>query len=237
MSIRADVTFIRTLARAPERISPRPASWQAQHRCAAQHPASSARSARASFSAFARSTTSTSSGNGAWWSVPYMASTGSSPKNGRIAVDQRVDRVAELVRRDQEVRGVAVAGRKVLGTHRRAVDAAPLEHVVIDRGRDSAPHDGVVEPVRAQDLRHLGDVPEHVRQVADAHLAAELARAGEPLLEVPPDRLAARRGTRPSAPATARSRAAPPRRARAAAARSRAGSRGSRRPSGAGRRA
>ena len=105
-------------------------------------------------------------------------------------LDQRVDRVAELVRRDQEVGGVAVAGRKVLGAHRRAVDAAPLEHVIPHRGRDSAPHDGVVEPVRAQDLRHLGDVPEHVRQIADAHLAAELARPHEPLLEVPPDRLA-----------------------------------------------
>ena len=105
-------------------------------------------------------------------------------------LDQLVDGVTELVGRDQEVRGVAVAGRKVLGAHRRAVDAAPLEHVVFHRGRDSAPHDGVVEPVRAQDLRHLGDVPEHVRQVADAHLAAELARTREALLEVPPDRLA-----------------------------------------------
>ena len=105
-------------------------------------------------------------------------------------LDQRVDGVTELVRRDQEVGGVAVAGREVLGTHRRAVDAAPLEHVVLHRGRDAAPHDGVVEPVRAQDLRHLRDVAEHVRQVADAHLAAELARAREPLLEVPPDRLA-----------------------------------------------
>ena len=189
MSIRADVTFIRTFARAPERISP-------VHVVAGAEPS---RSAAPSVVSSIRT----------WSSLRVCALdhvdelrerrlvVGAVHREHRVVaeegphrLDQRIDRVAELVRRDQRVRGVAVAGRKVLGTHRRAVGAAPLEHVVIDRGRDAAPHDGVVEPVRAQDLRHLGDVPEHVRQVADAHLAAELARAGEPLLEVPPDRLA-----------------------------------------------
>ncbi len=60
----------------------------------------------------------------------------------------------------------------------------------LDRGGNSTPDDRVVDPGQPQDLGHLSDVAEHVRQVADTHRAAELVAAPEPLLEVADDRLA-----------------------------------------------
>ena len=62
--------------------------------------------------------------------------------------------------------------------------------MLVDRGRDPAPDHRVLDAGQPQDLRHLRDVPEHVRQVADSHRAAELLAAAQALLEVPDDRLA-----------------------------------------------
>ena len=59
-----------------------------------------------------------------------------------------------------------------------------------DRPRDAAPDDGRVDTRLSEDLRHLRDVAEHVRQVADRHRAAELGRTPLPVLEVADDRLA-----------------------------------------------
>ena len=60
----------------------------------------------------------------------------------------------------------------------------------IDRCRHPAPDDGLLDACLLEDLRHLRDVAEHVRQVADPHRAAELVSASEPVFEVADDRLA-----------------------------------------------
>ncbi len=57
---------------------------------------------------------------------------------------------------------VPVPGHQVLGPHRGAVRGLPPEGGVVHRGRDTAPHHGVLEARLRQDLGHLGDVPEHV---------------------------------------------------------------------------
>jgi hypothetical protein len=105
-------------------------------------------------------------------------------------VGERLDRAREAVRHGEEVRGVAVPVGQILGANGRPVRPAPGEDVTVDRAGNAPPDDGGVEPERAQDLRHLRDVAEHVGQVADAHRPAELVGAREPELEVAPDRLA-----------------------------------------------
>ena len=60
-----------------------------------------------------------------------------------------------------------------------------------NRARNAAPHDRRFEAERPQHLRHLGDVPEAVGEVPDAHRAAKVLGACEPDLEIPHDRLAA----------------------------------------------
>ncbi len=179
MSIRADVTFIRTLARAPDRISP--VQVVGGGRAVRQRRAERRELDPDAVVLRVRALDDVDELR------ERLLVIGAVHREHRVVaeerphrLDQRVDGAAEVVGRQQEVRGVAVAGREVLRANRRAVDSAPLEHVSFDRGGDTAPDDGVVEPVRAQDLRHLRDVPEHVGQVADAHLAAELARALEP---------------------------------------------------------
>lgn len=56
--------------------------------------------------------------------------------------------------------------------------------------RDAAEQAGVGEPRAGQDLRHLGDVAEHVGQVADRHGAAQFGAAVQPAFEVAHDVLA-----------------------------------------------
>jgi hypothetical protein len=85
----------------------------------------------------------------------------------------------------EQVRCVAVPVGQVLGEHRRAVDAFPDEPVSVDERRHPAPDDADLEAGCAQDLRHLRDVAEHVRQVAHSHRAAHLLGAREPCLQVP----------------------------------------------------
>src|SRR5206468_6421416 len=53
-----------------------------------------------------------------------------------------------------------------------------------------APDDRRLDPLAAEDLRHLRDVAEHVRQVADAHRPAQLGRTRETRLEIARNRLA-----------------------------------------------
>src|SRR6266581_3229308 len=59
-----------------------------------------------------------------------------------------------------------------------------------DGGGDTAPDDGVTDAGSPQDLGHLGDVAEHVREVADRHRAAEGLRGVPADFEVANDRLA-----------------------------------------------
>jgi hypothetical protein len=58
-----------------------------------------------------------------------------------------------------------------------------------DGGRHAAPYDRRPEARPAQDLGHLRDVPEHVRQVADRHRPAELLGAPPAHLQVADDAL------------------------------------------------
>jgi hypothetical protein len=90
----------------------------------------------------------------------------------------------------EQRRPVSVAVRKVLGAHRRAVRRLPFESVRVDRGGHPAPDHRLVDPGQPEDLGHLRDVAEHVRQVADPHRAAELLAAPKSLLQVADDRLA-----------------------------------------------
>ena len=63
----------------------------------------------------------------------------------------------------EEVRRVPVTGGQVLGDDRRAVLPVPDETMKVDGRRHSSPHHRRRDPGEPEDLRHLGDVPEHVR--------------------------------------------------------------------------
>ena len=90
----------------------------------------------------------------------------------------------------EEVGRIAVAPRQVLRNDGRTVRRFPDEAVEVHGRRHAAPDDGGLDSRRAQDLRHLRDVAEHVRQVPDSHRAPELRGAREARFEVPHDRLA-----------------------------------------------
>ncbi len=85
---------------------------------------------------------------------------------------------------------VAVTGDEVLGPHPRAVGRVPPERGGVHRGGHTPPHHRVLEPGLAEDLRHLGDVAEHVREVADLHHPAEGRAPSDAGLQVADDRLA-----------------------------------------------
>ena len=87
-------------------------------------------------------------------------------------------------------RRVAVPDGQVLGPDRGAVRGRPGEGVLGHLGGDAAPDHRVVESCQSQDLGHLGDVAEHVRQIAQLHDAPEGGAATEAHLEVAHDGLA-----------------------------------------------
>jgi len=62
--------------------------------------------------------------------------------------------------------------------------------VEVDGCGNAPPDDSGLDPGRAQDLRHLRDVAEHVRQIADRHRAPELLGAAQAGLEIAQRRLA-----------------------------------------------
>ena len=84
---------------------------------------------------------------------------------------------------------VAVADRQVLGPDRGAVGGLPDEGVLGHLRGHAPPDHGVVEAGQVEDLGHLGDVAEHVRQVAQLHHPAEGGPAAEAHLQVAHDRL------------------------------------------------
>ncbi len=100
------------------------------------------------------------------------------------------DLVHQPLRVGEHMPGVPVPPRQVLGANNGPVGRLPRERVSVDRRRDAAPHQGLFDACQPQDLRHLRDVAEHVRQVADSHRAAELVSASKPVFEVADDRLA-----------------------------------------------
>jgi hypothetical protein len=87
-------------------------------------------------------------------------------------------------------RPVGVAHRQVLGPDHRAVGRGPPEPGGGHVRRHAAPHDGVAEPGLGEQLGHLGDVAEHVGQVAHLHGAAETGRRGQAQFEIAHDGLA-----------------------------------------------
>src|SRR5207244_12473893 len=113
-----------------------------------------------------------------------------------IPVERRVrgaianELVGQQLRNVEQVGAVAVAADEVLRLDLRTVGGAPDEAVALDRHRDAAPDDRSVDAGAPQELRHLSDMPEPVRQIADRHRTAELLGPGPAELEVPDDRLA-----------------------------------------------
>ena len=97
---------------------------------------------------------------------------------------------AESIGDVEQVGAVAVATDQVFGLDLRAVGRRPGEPVAIDHFGDATPDDGPADPGLLQDLRHLGDVAEHVRQVSDRHRPAELLGTRPAELQVPDDGLA-----------------------------------------------
>ncbi len=63
--------------------------------------------------------------------------------------------------------------------------------MAVDGGRHPAPDDRIGKAGPAQDLRHLGDVAEHVGQVTDLHRSAEIVCPPPAALEVAHQRFAA----------------------------------------------
>ena len=90
---------------------------------------------------------------------------------------ERRELAGHVVGHRQEVRPAAVALVQVVRRDRRAVRRLPAEQVAVDGGRHAAPHHGGLDAGAPQDLRHLRDVAEHVRQVAKA---ASACRAPPP---------------------------------------------------------
>ncbi len=84
---------------------------------------------------------------------------------------------------------VAVTHGEVLGADRRAVRCFPHEGVLRHLRRHTAPNDGVTEPGQTQDLWHLRDVAEHVREVPDVHHAPEGSAPHQAHLQVAHDGL------------------------------------------------
>ncbi len=140
--------------------------------------------------AFALATTSASHGWGRRWSVPFIQSTGPPSSIAACRVGELLDPLDEGVGVVRHAGAVAVAGGEVLGPHLAAVGCDPPERGALDGGGHAAPHHGVVDPEEPEQLRHLGDVAEHVGQVPDPHGAAEAAGALDAELEVAHEGLA-----------------------------------------------
>ena len=100
------------------------------------------------------------------------------------------ERAPDLVGHQQDVEAVVVAVEEELGAHLGAVGSAPAEGVAVDGAGNTAPQRRVLDAGARQDLRHLRDVAEHVRQVADGHRAAEVRRGRPSHLQVAHDGLA-----------------------------------------------
>ena len=113
---------------------------------------------------------------------------GIAAKPGRepLLEEAKIDRARDV----EEIRSVVIAGGEVLGHDRGAVQPFPDESVEVDGRGNAPPDDRSLDPGGAQDLRHLRDVAEHVRQIADRHRAPELLGAAQAGLEIAQRRLA-----------------------------------------------
>ena len=115
--------------------------------------------------------------------MPFIQSTGS-PARSPCSRHQPSIWVDQLLGVAGQDRPVAVAGCEVRRPHAAAVGRLPPERRRVDRLGHPPPHDGVVEAELRQQLRHLGNVAEHVGQVADLHRTAEAGGPVEAELEV-----------------------------------------------------
>ncbi len=111
-------------------------------------------------------------------------------EHGGVLVDPVLDPSDEGCGVAGHVRSVAVAGGEVLGANRGTVGRLPPEAGAVDRTRHTAPDHGVLEAEQPEQLGHLGDVSEHVGQVAHPHGPADAVGRGQAQLEVADVRLA-----------------------------------------------
>ncbi len=100
------------------------------------------------------------------------------------------ERAADPVRHQQDVQAVVVAVEEELGADLGAVRRTPVEGVAVDGAGHPAPQRRVLDARARQDLRHLRDVAEHVREIADRHRTAQVGRGGPAHPEVADDGLA-----------------------------------------------
>ena len=139
--------------------------------------------------ALASATTRPSHGWGSRWSVPFIQRIGPTSRSPCSSANSSMRRTSSLASLGS-CGAVAVALGQVLGPHRGAVGSGPPEAAAVDGRGDAPPHDGVLEPELAQELGHLGDVAEHVGEVADVHGAPEAGGDPQPPLQVAHEGLA-----------------------------------------------
>ncbi len=111
-------------------------------------------------------------------------------EGGAVGVLPGLDPADQLGAVVGQVGAVGVAVEQVLGPHPRAVGGVPPEGVAVHRGGHAPPHHGVFESQEAEQLGHLGDMAEHVGQVAHGHGTPEVGRALEAHGEVADEGLA-----------------------------------------------
>jgi hypothetical protein len=78
---------------------------------------------------------------------------------------------------EHDPRRVAVPLRRQVH-HQHAGSVGRVPPVFRVRPAEAAPQDRIVQPELPPDLRHLPDVAEEIRQIADRHRRTELARDG-----------------------------------------------------------
>ncbi len=84
-------------------------------------------------------------------------------------------------------RTVPVSGNEVLGPDPRPVGRLPDERRGVDGRRDPSPHHCMVQPGQRKNLWHLGDVSEHVGEVAHIHHPSEGGAPSDAGLQVADD--------------------------------------------------
>ena len=105
-------------------------------------------------------------------------------QQGLVGADEPVDEVEQRLGVVGDPGPVAVALGQVLSPDGGAVGGLPPEPAAVHGRRHAPPDDGVLEAELGQDLGHLGDVAEHVGQVADVHGPPEGRGPSEAQLQV-----------------------------------------------------
>src|SRR5579885_2774754 len=73
----------------------------------------------------------------------------------------------------------------------RTIRCGPVKLALLCLIADATPENGVIDAEAAQNLRHLRDMPERIRQITNAHGLTEVGSAPQAELQVAHQRLAA----------------------------------------------